>query len=221
MAKIYHIKSKIILKKIFIQLGKNKVFNVIRYNKALQKNFNMCSNDYKKEYYEIGIEVHMEDNFYGKFINIGKEYMPYLHIYFDDNIEEIKRNYTTEFDKVKKIKVILTQENNSLKDLFGFCIFVKKINFIKFNRKDIIDMSYLFRDCRCLKELNINCLKTNNVVNMTHMFSDCSSLKELNIKNFDTNNVINMSYMFHGCSDRTQYKNLNECAFYEYYVFNK
>ena len=200
MAKIYNIKSKIILKKIFIQLGKNKFFNIIRYNKNLQNKFNICLNNYKKEYYEIEIEINMEDNSYDKFINVDKEYIPYLHVYFDNNKEEIKRNYTNELDKFKNIKVILNQENNSLKNLFRHRTLIKKINFIKFNRKDIIDMSSLFMDCVCLKELDIHCLKTFNVVNMTHMFSDCSSLKELNITNFVTNNVIDMSYMFDGCT---------------------
>ncbi len=86
-------------------------------------------------------------------------------------------------------------------------------------------MGFMFYECSSLKELNLSNFNTNNATDMGFMFFRCSSLKELNLPNF--NNDTDMLYMFNGCSEqlrnkiRTQYKNLNEYAFYEYYVFNK
>ena len=57
---------------------------------------------------------------------------------------------------------------------------------------------------------------------MRAMFWGCSSLQKLNLSNFNTNNVTNMRYMFSKCSDelklkiRSQYKNFQEMAFYDY-----
>ena len=50
---------------------------------------------------------------------------------------------------------------------------IKKRDFIKFNRKDINNMSFMFYGCSSLEELSHN-FNTNNVTNMSGMFYECS-----------------------------------------------
>ena len=101
--------------------------------------------------------------------------------------------YIEEEDKVTKIKIIIDYQVKSLKKLFYGCYCIESINFKKFYRNNITDMSF--------------------------MFCDCSSLKELNLTNFNTNNVTNMSCMFPGCSDylkrkiKSENKNIRDEAF--------
>ena len=199
-----NIKSNFILRKIFDNLEKNKSLEIMKYNKQLQKRFNLTINDYKEyfEYYysPIEIELKLVDNIYDEFINIPEEDSEYYHIYFDDSKEEIKRNYTNEEDKVKIIKIIINYQVKSFKGLFADRSFITSIVFKKFTRINIIDMSYMFYKCQLLKELNLSNFNTTNVINMSYMFSGCELLKELNLSNFNTNNVTDMSYMLSGCS---------------------
>ena len=117
------------------------------------------------------------------------------------NLKEIKNKYEiNKIDKVTKIKIIIDYQIKSFKELFSDCYCIESINFKKFYRNNITDMSYMFYGCSSLKELNLNNFNTNNVTDMRNMFNGCSSLKELNLNNFNTNNVTNMSYMFYGCS---------------------
>ena len=44
---LINIKSKFILKKIFESIQKNKVLNIIKYNKKIQNRLNITQNDYK------------------------------------------------------------------------------------------------------------------------------------------------------------------------------
>ena len=55
------------------------------------------------------------------------------------------------------------------------------INFKKFYRNNITDMSWMFYGCSSLKELNLTNFNTNNVTNMSSMFYGCSSLKKINL----------------------------------------
>ena len=116
---------------------------------------------------------------------------------FNDNKEEIKNSYKIEEeDKVTKIKIIIDYQVKSFLILFSWCKCIESINFKKFYRNNITDMSY--------------------------MFYGCSSLKELNLNNFNTNNVTNMSYMFYGCSDdlirkiKSENKNIKDEAFNDF-----
>ena len=177
-------------------------------------------NDYKK-YSSIEIEIKPVNNKYGKFININDNEEIYYHIYFNNNEEEIKRNYINEDEdeEIKTIKIIIDYQVMSFEDLFSDCICIKSINFTKFYRNNINDMSEMFSRCSFLKELNLNNFNTTNVTNMSCMFKGCSSWKELNLNNFNTNNVTNMSLMFNGCLDelklkiKSQFKNIKEEAF--------
>ena len=186
---LLNINSIYILKQILDNLYENKLLNIIRYNKFLQNKLNIDIISYK-EATKIIIEIIPGEDFYGDFIIIPFKQEKFFHIYFNDNEEEIKRNHFIFEDyKPKKVKVIIDREILSLRNLF-YRSQNEIINFIKFNRKDINDMSYMFYNCEKLKELNISKLNTNNVTKMICMFGECSSLKELNLFNFNTNKFI-------------------------------
>ena len=199
---INNIKNRNILKKIFDHIQKEKFLLIIKYNKNIQQRLNLDINYYKEysqTYSSIEIEIIPSKNKYDKFININNK-SKYYHIYFDNKKEEIKRNYLTKNDNVKKIIVVLDYQIKSFQKLFDNCKCIESIFFKKFFRNNITDMSYIFNECTSLKELKFSHFNTSNVNNMSKMFCYCSSLKELNLSNFDTNNVTNMSHMFFRCS---------------------
>ena len=199
-----NIKSNYILKIIFKNnLSDNQFMNLIKYNKKLQKRLNISINDFKT-FKKIEIEVTpIEELEIGEkytFINFNEKNKSFYHIYFDNNKDEINRTYITKEDNIKKIKIIIDEEINSLSAIFKSCYCLRKINFTKFNRYDITKMNEMFGECDELNYLNINKLKTDKVTTMSHMFNGCYSLKKLNISKFNTSNVIDMRYMFSGCS---------------------
>ena len=194
------VKSNYILKLIFNNLHTNKLLEIIRYNKKIQNRLNKDI-DYYKRYLQIEIEITPLDNIYGNFINISNnDDKNYYHICFNDNKEEIKRNYINKEDKVEKIKILIDYEIKNLYGLFKDCKCIKILNFIQFNRKVNEDMSYLFSRYSSIEEIRFSNFITNNVTNMSYMFYECSSLKKLNLSNFNTNNVTDMRGMFYGCS---------------------
>ena len=140
--------------------------------------------EYLEKYSSIEIELMPAKNRYGKFINIQDEDKLYYHIYFNNNKEEIKRTYINEDDNVEKINIIIDYQVTSFEDLFSRITCIESINFKKFYRNNIDNMSFLFSWCK-LKKLNLSNFITNNVVDMTNMFFNCSSLKELNVSNFN------------------------------------
>ena len=175
----------------------------MKYNKKLQKKLNININNYKEYpqlYSSIEIELKLVDNKYDKFINISDKEKEYYHIYFDNSNEEIKRNYLENNEKVKMIKIIIDYQVKSFKELFKNCKCIESINFKKFYRNNITDMSCMFYGYSPLKELNLSNFNTNNVKDMSGMFSGCKLLKELNLSNFNTKNVTDMNYMFDECS---------------------
>ena len=195
-----NVKNNYIFQKILNNLEMKIKFKIIKYNKKFQKRLSINLKDYK-EYCEIYIPIEIEiitNSFTGTFINI--EEFKYVHIFFNDNKEEIKRNNLTKNDKVKKIKIQFDYKFESFHKLFYRCYAIKSINFIKFYRTNISNMSYMFYGCYALGEINFSNFKTDNVDNMSHMFEFCSKLKELNLSNFNTSNVNDMSYMFNECS---------------------
>ena len=197
-----NLKSDFFLQKIFYNLLKMKTLDIIKYNNNIKERINISIKDYKEYseiYSPIEIEIKPVKNAYGKFINMNENKI-YYHIYFDDNKEEIKRNYLNKNDNVSKIKIIIDYQFKSFEKLFYYCQCIEYISFKKFYRNNINDMEGMFAGCSSLKELNLSNFNTNNVTNMGFMFYGCSSLKELNLSNFNTNNVTNMKDMFYGCS---------------------
>ena len=196
---IFNLKSDFFLEKVFNILNKRRTLDIIKINNNIKKRINIDINDYKEyseKYSLIEIEIKPVINKFGNFINIKKEDEKYYHIYFNDNKEEIKRNYTKEKEQIKIIKIIIDYQIESLEALFNKCNSIESINFKKFNRNNITSMSGMFCGCSSLKELNLNYFNTHNVTDMNGMFFGCSSLKELNLNNFNTSNVIDMNFMF-------------------------
>ena len=195
-----NIKSDYILRLVFRNLQEKLFLLLIKYNKDLKKRLIVGINNYE-EYQKIEIEIIPAKNEFGKFINIdNNDYENYYHIYLNGDEKESKSRYINKEDKINKIIVIIDYEIKSLKKLFFECRCIEKINFLKCNRKDILDMEDMFYNCKSLKEINFNNnFNTDNVTNMTGLFYGCSSLEKLNLNNFNTNNVTDMSYMFHEC----------------------
>ena len=188
------IRNKYILKIIFGNIQESKLFRIVNYNKNIQKRLDKNLKDYIKYYKKIILEIiPINKNDKNTFINYKEKQEQYFHIYFNDEKEEKYRNYFNKDENVTKIKIIIDGHIRSFYGLFYDCVCIEKINFTKFNRKDIINMSNMFYECSSLKELKLNNFNTNNVKNMRSMFSGCSSLKELNLNSFNTNNITNMS----------------------------
>ena len=195
------IKCNYRLKQIFNYIKEKKLLEIIKYNNNLQTRLNININNYIDYYNKIVIEIiPLNKNDKNEFINIPKQDEPSYHIFFNDDKNETKRNYFKKDEKVSKIKIIIDTNVKSLKNLFKCCKNIEKINFIKFNRKDIDDMSSMFYECSSLKELVFNNFHTDNVKNMRYMFIRCFSLKKLNLNNFNTAHVTDMSCMFYECS---------------------
>ena len=198
-----NLKTDYFLQILFNNLLKKKSLDIIKYNKNIKDRINISITDYK-EYSEIFSSIELEiipvNNIYNNFININEGNKMYIHIYFSDNKDEIKRNYLEENEQIKIIKIIIDYPVKSFENLFLCCKCIESIKFKKFYRNNITTMGHMFCGCSLLKELNFTNFNTNNVTNMIGMFQQCSSLKELNLSNFNTNNVINMRCMFYGCS---------------------
>ena len=197
-----NIKSNYILKLIYFNIPTNKSLKIIKYNKKIQNRLNISAKDYEeccKTYSPIEIIIIPVNTKYGKFINNSNEKENFFHIFFNDNKQEIKRNYIEENDKVSKIRIKIDYQIMSFEKLFYKCDCIKSINFTKFYRTNINNMKYMFYGCSSLTELNLSNFFTNSITNMSYMFFRCSSLKELNLSNFNTDKVSNMSFMFCGC----------------------
>ena len=161
-----NIKSIYIFKLIIKHLEITRFLNIIQYNKKLQKKFNTTINDYPP-HAKIVIEIIPVQNKYDKydtFFRIPKKYNQYYHIYFNDNKEEINLKRINEYigkDKLTKIKTIIDYQVLSLEELFFDCKNIKKIHFIKCQRRDINNMNYMFNGCSSLEELNFSKFKTD------------------------------------------------------------
>ena len=190
-----NLKSDYFLKKVFNVLQEHKSLEMIKYNNKLKKRLNIKKNDYNT-YCQINIEIIPDKNGYGQFVNIKDEDEIYYHIYFNNDKEEIKTNFLTKDDNIKKINIVIDYQIVSFENLFSKCYCIESIYFKKFNRKNIINMSGMFLGCSSLKQINLSNFKTNNVTDMSNMFLYCSSLKQINLSNFITNNVTDMSGMF-------------------------
>ena len=203
MNKFINIKSDYFIQNLFDNIQKRISLEIIKYNINIQKRLNININNYKdfsEKYSSIELEIIPIQNKYGPFINIKKEDKKYFHTYFNDNIEEISKTKLKKEDKVTKINIIIDYNIKSFDYLFYFCNCIEYVNFKKFNRNNITNMSCMFRGCSSLKELNLSKFNTNNVTDISFMFSGCSSLKELNLSNFNTKRVKSMSCMLEGCS---------------------
>ena len=130
-----NLKNDYFLQKLFHNLLKKKSLNIIKYNKKIKERINISIKDYKEYseiYSSIEIELKPVGDEYGKFINFNKENEKYYHIYFNNNKEEIKRNYLNGDDNVSKIKIIIDYQITSFYKLFYNCECREYIYFKKF-----------------------------------------------------------------------------------------
>ena len=222
-----NIKSLYILKAIFTNLSKRKYLCLIIHNKKLQSKLNISIDTYIKYYNQIEIEIIPDKNQINnnnKFINIMDERdKSFYHIYFNNEKEEIKRNYFTINEDISKIKVLIDMDVKSIEGLFNECYCIKEVKFIKFNRTDFKNYKSMFYYCLNLKNIDIKKLKTNNAENMDNMFFLCEKLEKLDLSYFNTDKVKTMYKMFNHCSSLTEL-NLSNFKFNETtnieYMFN-
>ena len=147
-----NLKSDYFLRKLFYNLLKKKSLDIIKYNNNIKERMNISIKDYKEYseiYSSIEIEIKPVKNKYGKFINMNENEI-YYHIYFNDNKEEIKRNYLNENDNVSKIKIIIDYQVKSFYKLFYYCKYIEYINFKQFYRNNINNMGFMFWGCSSL-----------------------------------------------------------------------
>ena len=209
------IKSRYILQKIFNFLLEEKKSNITIYNKEIQLRLQLSIENYKNLFEQtMKLEI--------IFTKKNQNYIYYYTINEEKKFSEYYKNYEKNFEK---IKIIIEKNVKSFRNFFTNCEYIKKINFIRFNRNDIeymkemfsgcssleeivfsnfesehvIDMAYMFNDCKTLKKINISNFNTSNATDMSDMFQGCKSLKVLNISNFNTSNVTDMDGMFYGC----------------------
>ena len=204
-----NLQSDYFIQKFFGYIPERKSLETIRYNKSVQKRISININHYKA-YFETKTSIELDvipmKGKYGKFINIKDKDKKYFHIYFNDNKKKEIEDTFLDFDNVSKISIIIDYQIKSFSELFKFCFCIESIEFKKFCRNNVTDMSGMFYGCSSLKELNLNNFKTNNVTYMSYMFYGCSSLNELNLNDFNTNNVTNMRGMFLGCLEELKLK---------------
>ena len=201
--KLINIKSDYFIQLLFNNIPKKVSLKIIKNNINIQKRLNINIKNYKdfcEKFSSIELEIVPIKNEYGAFINIKEENKKYFHIYFNGNKEEIKKKELNKEDKVSKITIIIDHQIDSFDNLFNDCKCIEKINFKKFKRTNITNMSSMFHECSSLKEINLSNFNTNNVTDMNSIFYGCSSLNELNFSKFNTSNVIHMNDMFSGCS---------------------
>jgi len=209
---LLRIKSPVIRKLILEKyIEETKYMKLIKYNKNHQKNFGLSLNDYI-DFNPIIIEIiplkpeelKRSQNY---FINFKNERTNYT-VNFNYSNKNIKGDYFTQEDKVYKIKIKLKRYVKDLSELFYIkkygsysgCDFIREINFVRFNKNDVEDMSFMFHGCSALVNINFSKIKTSNVKNMSYMFYGCSSLTNLDLSNFNTEKVTNMFCMFSKCS---------------------
>ena len=148
------LKNDYFLRKVFNNLERRRTLNIIKHNKNIQKRLNINKNDYEEyseKYSLIEIEIKPHNNKFDKFINIDEKNKNYYHIYFNNNKEEINRNCINKDEQIETIEIKIDYQIESFESLFENCYCIKSIYFKKFNRTNIINMSYMFRGSSPIK----------------------------------------------------------------------
>ena len=98
-----NLKSDFFIQKVFYNLLKKKSLDIIKYNNNIKERINISIIDYKEYSELIEIEIKPIKIKYGDFINMNENEI-YYHIYFNDNKEEIKRNYLKKMIMLPKLR---------------------------------------------------------------------------------------------------------------------
>ena len=93
----------------------------------------MIIKNYSEKYSSTEIEIKPVNKKYGKFINNENEEI-YYHIYFNNNEEEIKRNYINEDEEIKIIIIKIDYQVEPFEILFYECEYIESLYFKKFHR---------------------------------------------------------------------------------------
>ena len=88
-----------------------------------------------------------------KFIDLNREDKPYCHIYINNDTQDIDSNHIVQEDEVFVIKIILDYKFDHFWYLFSECDAIEEINVIKFNRKNIDTLGYMFYKCPFLTKV--------------------------------------------------------------------
>ena len=224
-----NIEGGCVLKKIFDNVQKKKIFNIIKYNKNLQEKIGLDINDYFN-YSNVIIEIipiKVKIRKIKKIIDIqgyDKKYCTIIMTDVKNDNYKIDRNYIFPEDNAVKITITLDYRFDRFSYLFSKCDGIKSVDFIKYNRKDIEDISHMFRECSNLEYANISNINLDIIINMSYLFAYCQKLYKVNLSNLNTNKVKDLSFMFCKCNSLT-YVNLSnfntDNAINMYYMFHK
>ena len=88
-----------------------------------------------------------------------------------------QRKFGKYLDCDNKIILIFNRNFKSFSHLFKNCSFAKKINILKLNRNDIVDISEMVSECLSLEEINFYGFESFNIINMKRLFFRCTGLK--------------------------------------------
>ena len=195
------IKSKIILKKISKILSIKKLLQIIKLNKQIKKSINITIIDYQK-FNQIEIELTLSVEKKILDFDFGEPNdKKYFHYFIDDRKTELKRDKDKDKEIISnKFKLVIDHKVESLSGLFKSIEELKEIKFIKWNKTNINDISFMFSNCYHLEKiLNFSIIKSQNITNMSYLFQGCKSLEEIDLSNMNTANVIDMGNMFERC----------------------
>ena len=121
----------------------------------------MGSNQYNRKS-DLGLNLQNYRVNFSPIIKITKENSKFFHFYYNDDTEEVNKKEFFEFlvipKSVTKMKIIIDSHIKSFVGLFKGCS-IERINFIKFKRNNIYDMSEMFYECKQLKKLILSILK--------------------------------------------------------------
>ena len=98
-----NIKYDYFLMKVFNNLKKKYLLEITKHNKKIKERLNLNNNDYKEyceTYYSIEIELIPVNNKFGNFININKENKLFYRIFYNNNKNELKRNFLNKYDNI-------------------------------------------------------------------------------------------------------------------------
>ena len=214
-----------IKKEILSFFSYKKLLKILKYNIKLRKEFYLNNSELDK-FFSKNKEI-KNDKLY---IDIINKYKFILFIEIEREIKQNENEFYNLFARedifnssktiiyinelniqfINKIKInnknnkIIIASNEiitkTLKNMFYKLNYIKKLDFFKFNTKNIFDMNHMFYNCSSLISLDISQFNTENVIDMKYMFCGCSSLSYINLNHFITKNVTNMEGMFNGCN---------------------
>ena len=169
---------------------KNEITLVLEIKDKIDLNSDIYFVDNSEGKYECG-EVHSHDNL--------KELNEQNTTLF---INDVQQNFQKFFKPTEKgkyeIKLVFDFALKDCSFMFGNCTKITKIDFSKFNTKNITSMKYMFYKCNNIQKLELSNFVTKNVTDMKYAFAYCEKLATLNFK-FDTENTTDMAGMFMGC----------------------